>query len=150
MIKCCHSCFITDKFRGQNKKWDSTLIKKRHFFCVLRCQKFSVAHPGKLLKNQLVCQKINLVSDERTSVKVFTAHRHTDMTKTLPLPHTWEVKKFSAHPQLNKGEQDDSHLRSSPLYFELKIGICGHSGPFCASARYSCVFSIMKRINLKE
>ena len=33
---------------------------------------FSLAHLGKLLKNQLVRQKINLFSNERTSVKVFT------------------------------------------------------------------------------
>ena len=37
-------------------------------------QNFSLAHPGKLLKNQLVRQKINLFSDERMSVKVFIAH----------------------------------------------------------------------------
>ena len=54
-------------------KCDATLIfEEKIFFCEI-CQNFSLAHPGKLLKNQLVRQKINLFSDEWTSVKVFTA-----------------------------------------------------------------------------
>ena len=42
-------------------------------FCVIHHQNFSLAHLGKLLKNQLVCQEMTLVSDEQMSVKVFTA-----------------------------------------------------------------------------
>ena len=45
---------------------------KIKFFYIIDRDIFSLAYLGKLLKNQLVCQKINLFSDERTSVKVFT------------------------------------------------------------------------------
>ena len=52
------------------------LFFKIKLFYIIYHDIFSLAHLGKLLKNQLVCQKINLFSDEQTSVKVFTVLLH--------------------------------------------------------------------------